>query len=327
MPSVCRRLRHRLQHLDDGARGPRRARAVAQPPRGRRRLALRPRPLRALRAARPTGSASRCSARRAGSASVAWDDATRTIAQRLRHADALARRRLGRDRRRRQPDQRGGLRLGPHRPRGAGAVTASGPVAAEGAWELLDPYAARIDDLDRADVIVVVGDADVADRAGTLELRIRKARRRGAHLMIVGPGGSALERDAGSLRRARPARDRAGARRPRRAIPARWQGAEHPVLIVTDRVDTAAIAAAAHALGLHERGGVLPLPRRRRTSAAPACAASPAAATSVLAAIEAGHRAGAGAARRRPDRRVAGGRPLADGAGPGRATSWRWRRS
>jgi anaerobic selenocysteine-containing dehydrogenase len=32
------------------------------------------------------------------------------------------------------------------------------------------------------------------------------------------------------------------------------------VLIVTDPVDTAAIAAAAHALGLHERGGVLSLP-------------------------------------------------------------------
>ena len=41
-----------------------------------------------------------------------------------------------------------------------------GPVAAAGALGALDPYAARIDDLDRADVIVVVGDGDVADRAG-----------------------------------------------------------------------------------------------------------------------------------------------------------------
>ena len=39
-------------------------------------------------------------------------------------------------------------------------------------------------------MIAVVGDGDVADRGGVLDLRIRKARRRGAHLMIVGPGGS-----------------------------------------------------------------------------------------------------------------------------------------
>ena len=104
-----------------------------------------------------------------------------------------------------------------------------------GAWELLDPYAARIDDLDRADVIVVVGDADVADRAGVLELRIRKARRRGAHLMIVGPGGSLLERDAGTVRqtgrRAPTAQALAGARP--RSRPAR-RAPSIPVLIVTD---------------------------------------------------------------------------------------------
>ena len=156
-------------------------------------------------------------------------------------------------------------------------MTASGPVAKAGAWELLDPYAARIDDLDRADVIVVVGDADVADRGGVLDLRIRKARRRGAHLMIVGPGGSLLERDAGS----HPARP-AGATTAQALAelvrdPGPLAAAEHPVLIVTDGVDVAAIAAAAHALGLHERGGVLPLPtganeRGARLSAWPAAA-------------------------------------------------------
>ncbi len=77
-----------------------------------------------------------------------------------------------------------------------GAVTASAPVAAHADWERVDPYAARIHELESADLIVVVGDAEIADRAAVADLRIRKGRRGGAHLAIVGPGGSSLERDA-----------------------------------------------------------------------------------------------------------------------------------
>jgi NADH-quinone oxidoreductase subunit G len=193
-----------------------------------------------------------------GLGEVDWDHATRTIAQRLRHVDAL--------------HGAGSVAIATSGnltneeayvwgriAREVRALTASGPVAAAGAFEALDPYAARISDLDRADLIVVVGDADVADRAGTLELWIRKARRRGAHLMIVGPGGSALERDASSLT-ASPAGGTAAALTELVRDPGPLAGAEHPVLIVTDPVDTTTIAAAAHALRLHERGGVLPLP-------------------------------------------------------------------
>jgi NADH-quinone oxidoreductase subunit G len=132
----------------------------------------------------------------------------------------------------------------------------------------------------------VVGDADVADRAGTLELRIRKARRRGAHLMIVGPGGSALERDAGSLR-VTPAGGTAAALAGLAGDPGPLQGAEHPVLIVTDPVDVTAIAAAAHALGLHERGGVLPLPAGANERGARMCGLG-GGGDELLAAIEAG---------------------------------------
>ncbi len=197
------------------------------------------------------------------------------------------------------------------------ARTASGPVAAEGAWELLDPYAARIDDLDRADVIVVVGDADVADRAGTLDLRIRKARRRGAHLMIVGPGGSALERDAGSLRPS-PAGATAQALAGLVADPGPLAGAAHPVLIVTDPVDVA-----------RDRGrGPRPRPARARRRAAAARRRQRARRTPLrprrrrrrAARGDRGRRgARAGAARRRSHRRVARGRPLADGACAGGA--------
>ena len=220
-----------------------------------------------------------------GLAPVSWDEATRTIGQRLRHVDALggpgsvavvtggnltneeayAWGRIARDVR---------------------ARTASGPVASAGAWELLDPYVARIDDLDRADVIVVVGDGDVADRGGVLDLRIRKARRRGAHLMIVGPGGTLLERDAGSVRQTSGA-GTAQALAELVRDPGPLATATCPVLVVTDGIDTATIAAAAHALGLHERGGVLPLPTGANERGARLCGLA-GGGDEVLAAIEAG---------------------------------------
>ena len=92
---------------------------------------------------------------------------------------------------------------------GGGALVGSGRP-----WELLDPYRATIADLDAADVIVIAGDREPRDLAGVIELRIRKAVRRGAQLILAGAGGHA----------ARPARERAhrdGARRGRRAAPTR----------------------------------------------------------------------------------------------------------
>ncbi len=59
------------------------------------------------------------------------------------------------------------------------------------------------------------------------------------------------------------------------------------MLIVTDPVDAAAIAAAAHALGLHERGGVLPLPTGANERGARLCGLA-GGGDEVLAAIEAG---------------------------------------
>ena len=59
----------------------------------------------------------------------------------------------------------------------------------------------------------MVGDAEVAERAGGLELRVRQARRNGAHLAIVGPGGAKLERDAGTFVATQPGSDGRLARR------------------------------------------------------------------------------------------------------------------
>ena len=108
---------------------------------------------------------------------------------------------------------------------GGGALVGSGRP-----WELLDPYRATIADLDAADVIVVAGDREPRDLAGVIELRIRKAVRRGARLMLAGAGGDA----------ARPARGERIATRPAcsstapTAIVDRLAAAERPVLLVTD---------------------------------------------------------------------------------------------
>ncbi len=149
-----------------------------------------------------------------------------------------------------------------------GAVTATGPVAAAGAWERLGPYQARIADLDEADLVLVVGDAEVSDRAGVVELRVRQARRRGAHLAIVGPGGARLERDATTFVATQPGstaaslaalRERSG---DLAALGETLAAAERPVLLVTDPVDLAHVEALAWALRLDQRegAGVLLLP-------------------------------------------------------------------
>ncbi len=194
---------------------------------------------------------------------VSFEDATRTAAQRLRHVQSM---------------------------HGAGAVaivtggdltneeafawsliaqsvgarTAAAPVAAAAQWDLLAPYAARIADLDTASVVVVVGDAEMADRAGVVDLRVRKARRRGAHLAMIGAGGAALERDAGQVIQtpAGCAAQTIAALRDGRgdlaALADRVRAAEgKAVLIATDAVDHALLASAAHALGCR----VLGLPR------------------------------------------------------------------
>ncbi len=134
----------------------------------------------------------------AGLAEGTWDDVLRTLGQRLRHAASLG-----------GPGSvaivaGGGLTneealLWSEIATALEARVGASPVGAAGAWERLEPYAARIADLETADLIVVVGDAEPVDRAGVIDLRIRKGRRAGAHLAIAGPGGSALERDCGSF--------------------------------------------------------------------------------------------------------------------------------
>ena len=231
----------------------------------------------------------------AGLEPAAWDDVLRTIAQRLRHVASAT-----------GPDAvaivTGGMLTNEEAAAwqaiaaDLGARVASAPVAANAEWERVDPYLAPLEAIDGADLVLVIGDQEPADRAGTLDLRIRKARRAGAHLAVAGPGGTSLEPDAGTFLRTLPgagsallaalvagAVDAGGANvrtdaRPSaslddlaalagadaaqvRELVGRLVGAERPVLVVTDDVAVAEIEALAWVLGLDRTdGGVVPLP-------------------------------------------------------------------
>ncbi len=58
---------------------------------------------------------------------------------------------------------------------------------------------AQMDDVDHADVVIVVG-GDPSTQQPVAELRIRKARRRGAAVAVVGPRPTALDHDCEALR-------------------------------------------------------------------------------------------------------------------------------
>ena len=231
----------------------------------------------------------------AGLEPAAWDDVLRTVAQRLRHVSAAT-----------GPDAvaivTGGLLTNEEAAAwqaiaaDLGARVASAPVAANAEWERVDPYLAPLAAIDGADLVLVIGDQEPTDRAGTLDLRIRKARRAGAHLAVAGPGGTSLEPDAGTFLRTLPGAGsallaalvagavEAGGANVRtdvtpsaslddlaalagadaaqvRELVGRLVGAERPVLVVTDDVAVAEIEALAWTLGLDRTdGGVVPLP-------------------------------------------------------------------
>jgi NADH-quinone oxidoreductase subunit G len=130
---------------------------------------------------------------------------------------------------------------------GGGALVSTG-FAGAGAWTALAPYAARIADIDRADLIVIAGERELGDAAGVLELRVRQAVRGGARLLLAGSGGGDLDLVATGRVAAGEIADalRAGSR---------------PILIATDPAAVAAAAATAHAAGLGTGpGGVLAIP-------------------------------------------------------------------
>jgi predicted molibdopterin-dependent oxidoreductase YjgC len=129
---------------------------------------------------------------------------------------------------------------------GGGALVSSGFPGA-GDWDALAPYAARIADLDQADLIVVSGEREIGDAAGVLELRVRQAVRRGARLLLAGSGGDLDHVASGRIAASE--------------LEAALRSAAHPVLIATEPAAVAAAGALAQAAGLGGGpGGVLAVP-------------------------------------------------------------------
>ena len=186
-PDRLRPLPRRLQRQRDGARGQGQAHPLAQPPRGRRRLALRQGPVHLPAPAAPTtGSPSRSSA--AGSASSRSAGTPRSTrrgaaprrrgrivtalsgSETIEQAYALARL------------LRGGL--------GAHAA-----VLPESTSDALDAFRLPLSAIAEAEIVVIVGDDAVADRAPVVDLWLKAARaqrRRGRPLRAdrLGPDRS-----------------------------------------------------------------------------------------------------------------------------------------
>jgi NADH-quinone oxidoreductase subunit G len=73
-----------------------------------------------------------------------------------------------------------------------GGISVCGAEGGAG-WDALAPYAASIADVASAGAVIVAGDADLAQRAPVVELRIREAVQTGARVVTVGAGGTRLE--------------------------------------------------------------------------------------------------------------------------------------
>ena len=185
VPTVCGLCPVGCNIRGDDARGQGQARPVAQPPRGRRRLALRQGPLRATRTSAPrTASASRSSrgdARaRAG-----------LLGRRARRGRGAAPRRAAgtivtalsgsRDDRARLRARRGCCA------RGLGAHSA---VLAESTSAALDAFRRRSRRSATPSSSSIVGDDAVVDRAPIVDLWLKQARRDGAEIVTIGARGS-----------------------------------------------------------------------------------------------------------------------------------------
>jgi NADH-quinone oxidoreductase subunit G len=184
---------------------------------------------------------------------VSWEAAAETVARRLRHyanlygPDAIAVVASGE-----QSNEEAFAWREVVQSAGGGALVGSGRP-----WELLDSYRASIADLDEADVIVIVGDREPRDLAGVIELRIRKAIRRGARLVLVGAGGTQLDLLASERIETAPGASGASAE----AIVEHLSAATRPVLLVTDPLPLRLVAGIAAKGRLADKdGGVLPLP-------------------------------------------------------------------
>ena len=93
-----------------------------------------------------------------------------------------------------------------------GGLGAHAAVLPESTSDALDAFRLPLSSLAAAEIVVVVGDDDVADRAPVVDLWLKAARRNGAEIVHYGPTGNRADRTRrcrGRAARARRARQRA----------------------------------------------------------------------------------------------------------------------
>ena len=237
VPTVCGLCPVGCNITRDDARGQGEADPLAQPPRDRPGLALRQGPLRLPAPVRRGPDHGAAAARRAGAASrpISWDDALDRAEELLRGAEGRIVTALSGSETVEQA-----YALGKLMRQGLGASSAVLPEATSTA---LDAFRAPLSAIGRAQIVVVIGEDAVAERAPVVDLWIKLARRNGAEVVHVaepklgkeleaarvggGPGGPRLVRARRRRRRA-ARRARAQARPRRQARLGRVPAARHP---------------------------------------------------------------------------------------------------
>jgi len=153
---------------------------------------------------------------------------------------------------------------------GLGAHSA---VLAESTSAALDAFRAPLSTIGAAELVVVVGDDDVVDRAPAVDLWIRQARRAGAEIVTIGGRGT-VPADAGNA-----SETLAGLAEPESDVGKRLRASERAVLVWSGPGGGggARLAEAAHALGFAGKPGcaafhLAATPNARGVAEAWACA-------------------------------------------------------
>jgi NADH-quinone oxidoreductase subunit G len=178
-----------------------------------------------------------------GLAEISWDDALDTAEELLREAEGAVVTALSGSETNELAYALGRLlRVG---------VGAHSAVLAEATSDALDAFRLPLSAIAEAELIVVVGDDPVVERAPIVELWIREARRRGAEVVLCSPTGEVPTAPGGGAERCRELAA------PGNALGERLRNAERAILVWSGPGGGggARIAELAHALGLEGKPG------------------------------------------------------------------------
>jgi NADH-quinone oxidoreductase subunit G len=178
-----------------------------------------------------------------GLAEVSWDDALETAAEMLREAEGAVVTALSGS-----ETMEIAYALGRLLREGIGASSA---VLPEATSDALDAFRLRLSAIAEAELVVVVGDDPVVERAPIVDLWLKEARRRGADVVVCSPAGSVQTPPGGAAQLCQELAQ------PRNALGRRLRAAERAILIWSGPGGGggARVAELAHALGFDGKLG------------------------------------------------------------------------